>query len=47
MLVFTVAVAVAGSLAVSLAAAGPLSATELSRSEDRRTLVFFFLKIEA
>ena len=46
MLVFTV-VAAAGSLALILAVAGPLSAAGLSRSEDRRTLVFFFLKSEA
>ena len=46
MLVFTV-VAAAGSLAVSLAVAGPLSATGLSLSEGRHTLVFFFLKSEA
>ena len=29
-----------------LAGAGPLSATELSLTEDRYTLVFFSLKIE-
>ena len=49
MLVFTVAAA--GSLALGLAAAlavpEPLSAAGLSRSEGRRTLVFFFLKNEA
>ena len=45
MLAFTVTAA--ESLAVSLAAAGPLSAAGLSLTEDRCTLVFFSLRIEA
>ena len=40
MLVFTIAAA------ETLAVAGPLFATGLSLSEDRHTLVFFFLKSE-
>jgi hypothetical protein len=45
MLAFTVAAAVA--LDVTLALVGPLSATGLSLSGGRRTLVFFFLRNEA